>query len=147
VLRLSVLMAPIVIGIVTADREAAPTPVPANATSLCLPPDTVSVALVAFVQNFMNSTSPTRIAVRDSLGLSKLTAANVAYSTKSTTCQTVSRTLDAAAHMSPTGRLVYVISVGTKTVFGADQTGMTGSGRPIYVFNSTFSIERVMLGP
>lgn len=147
-LRTSIAVASLMIGAISVAREAPPTPVANAVTSLCLPADSISNGLVVFVQNFMNSTSPARIAVRDSLGLSKLTAADVAYSTSSTTCQKVSRAIDAAANVPASGRLVYAITVGSKTVFGADQTGMTGSGRPLYVFNSSFSIQRVMLaGP
>jgi hypothetical protein len=118
-----------------------------STTSLCVPANSVSSTIVAFVKNFMSATDPRTVSVRDSLGLSNLTAADVTYSTNSTTCQKVSRAIDAAANVSVTGRLVYAIQVGTKAVFGADQAGMTPEGRPLYAFDNRFSIMRVMLSP
>lgn len=127
---------------------------PGATVSLCLPADSSGLAVVAFAKGFIGDTSASSVAVRDSLGLSNLTANDVSLSSDRTACSKASKELDALsanvamASAPATGRQVYLVAVGRNHFFVQDPNGRTDEGNPMYLFDTHFSqVLYVLLGP
>lgn len=116
--------------------------------SQCLGPDSTATALVDFVRNLINGTNVHIDSLRDNIGLGGLDTSSVTVVTNSRTCASAATAIDQLLHVSPSGRLVYVIQAGTasRTRFIVeDPNNKAGEWLRAWVFDSHFNLLKALL--
>lgn len=102
----------------------------------CLPADSLSADLIGYVTGLITTTDSARAVLRAAAGLTGVNPSSVALSSDSTTCAKVAAALDAMANVTNSGRLIYVVTAGTKRIIAEDPNGIAGEHLLVTVFDN-----------
>lgn len=109
-----------------------------SATSQCIGSDTTSMLLISTVRELITGgKSVSADSLRNRLGLAGIDTTAVTLVTKSSTCASAAAAIDQLAHVSSSGRLVYVIQAGKQRFVLADPNDRA---RRNFVFDTHFSL-------
>jgi hypothetical protein len=129
-------------------QACAPLMLSAQSGSGCRAADTVKVPEhLTYFRDLLTTTDPARVAVRDSLGLSKTTTSKINLVTKASTCTSAVTALNTQRGEPNIARQVWVYTLGSD--FGVEDPALSvapGEYHPIYLFTSRFVYKRTLAG-
>lgn len=121
---------------------------PAGAQSLtCRPADNRLSTLVDNVKQILTSADSNMVALRNSLGLSAVSASQVSQVTSGPACSKLMGAMNQLAGTPSANRSGYVVKVGNKGYFVVDPGATAGEHTPAYVFDNKYKFLRALLGP
>lgn len=113
--------------------------------SQCLGRDDHSTAMVGWIRNLIKGTNIHVDSLRDRIGFRGIDTSSVTVVTDSKTCAAAAAAIDSLAHMSASGRLVYVVKVGKDRLVVQDPRDKTGEWLRAWVFDSHFNLVTALL--
>ena len=115
-------------------------------TSPCLPADSLSAPLVDMVKDYITSTDPENLALREMLGINDVSVSQVLLLTSGTDCTRAKQAFDAAAGTPNSTRRMYVVKAWSKRFFVRDPNAKAGEWTTTWVFDDKWVVVEVLAG-
>ena len=113
--------------------------------SQCRPPDEYAEALILNVKDLINTRLPGLAGLRDSVGLGGVDTSSVVLVTDRVTCAKAASVFDSLANVRDSGRLVWVVRVGTQRYVVKDPDWTAGEWWTTWIFDARFNFLVVLL--